>query len=203
MRDLFSTNPKANTAPRAPASAATLTAATVATATAPPPAAAKPAAPAPTAPLAVAPIASAKVEPAKPTQAAAAPPAAAPAVASAPSAAPVNDGNADVLAAVNSWAKQWAGKNAEGYLAAYSKSFKPEDGLSRSAWSEARRERIAAPKRISVELLGTTVEMLSATEAKVTFRQAYSSDALQTRSRKTLTLVKEGASWRIVRERVG
>ena len=203
VRDLFSTNPTANTAPRAPASAATLTAATVATATAPPPAAAKPAAPAPTAPPAVAPIASAKVEPAKPTQAAAAPPAAAPAVASAPSAAPVNDGNADVLAAVNSWAKQWAGKNAEAYLAAYSKSFKPEDGLSRSAWSEARRERIAAPKRISVELLGTTVEMLSATEAKVTFRQAYSSDALQTRSRKTLTLVKEGASWRIVRERVG
>jgi hypothetical protein len=62
---------------------------------------------------------------------------------------------------------------------------------------------VSSPKRISVELLGTTVEMTSATQAKVTFRQAYNSDALQTRSRKTLSMVKEGAVWRIVRERVG
>ncbi len=199
VRDLFSTNPKANTAPRAPASAAALTAATALPA--PPPAAVKPAAPVP--PPAVSTVAVNKAEPTKPTQSAAAPSVAAPAVASAPATSAGNDGSAEVIAAVNQWAKQWAGKNAEGYLAAYSKSFKPEDGASRSAWSEARRERIAAPKRISVELLGTSVEMLSSTEAKVTFRQAYSSDALQTRSRKTLTLVKEGASWRIVRERVG
>jgi hypothetical protein len=37
----------------------------------------------------------------------------------------------------------------------------------------------------------------------VTFRQAYNSDSLQTRSRKTLTMVKEGSNWLIVRERVG
>ena len=104
---------------------------------------------------------------------------------------------------MNHWVKQWSGKNADGYLAAYSKSFKPEDGATRAAWSQARRERITTPRNINVELLGTTIEMTSATEAKVTFRQAYNSDSLQTRSRKTLTLVKEGASWRIVRERVG
>lgn len=113
------------------------------------------------------------------------------------------DASAEVMNAVSKWAKDWAGKNADGYLAAYSKSFKPEDGSARSAWSAARRERIAAPKRISVEVLGASVEMTSATEAKVTFRQAYSSDALQTRSRKTLTMVKEGSGWMIVRERVG
>ena len=105
--------------------------------------------------------------------------------------------------AVNGWAKAWASKNTDGYLAAYSKAFKPEDGSSRAAWAETRRERIKAPKRIAVELLGTTVEMVSPSEAKVTFRQAYSSDALQTRSRKTLTLVKEGSRWLITRERVG
>ncbi len=204
VRDLFSTNPKANTAPRITASAAGLTSAaapapvaaarpatTAVAAASTPPVAAKaaPAAPA-TTPVAVPAAAvavAAKAEPAKP---ASPPPVAA-------------DGSADVLNAVNKWATAWAGKNPDGYLAAYSKSFKPDDGTSRSAWSATRRERITTPKRIKVEVLGASVDMVSTTEAKVTFRQAYSSDALQTRSRKTLTLNKEGGSWLIVRERVG
>ena len=221
VRDLFSTNPKANTAPRVTASAAGMTAAsvvpvapvaTVAAALTPP----KPPGAAPVAPAAVAApppaqIAAAAGRPPAPPAAAAAPvsaaapavPAPAPAVAAKVEPAKPADGSAEVLNAVGKWAKDWAGKNSDGYLAAYSKSFKPEDGSSRTAWSTGRRERIAAPKRISVEVLGASVEMTSATEAKVTFRQAYSSDALQTRSRKTLNLVKEGSSWLIVRERVG
>ncbi|HPT58117.1 MAG TPA: tetratricopeptide repeat protein [Casimicrobium sp.] len=190
VRDLFSTNPKSNTAPRAattvaaaapPAPAAQVAAAPKATpAPAPAPAAAAPA------PVATVPVAPPKA----PTPA--------------PAPAPVaSDASNDVTNAVNNWAKAWASRNPDNYLAAYSKSFKPEDGSSRSAWAETRRERISAPKRITVELLGTTVEMVSPSEARVTFRQAYSSDALQTRSRKTLTLTKEGSRWLITRERVG
>ena len=192
VRDLFSTNPKANTAPRAAANASPATT----TVAVPPPSAAAvtpPKAAIPTTvttPVAVAPIAATKAPPAAP--------------APAPAPAPVKtDANADVTNAVNSWAKAWASKNPDTYLAAYSKSFRPEDGASRNAWASTRRERITTPKRITVELLGTTVEMVSANEAKVTFRQAYSSDALQTRSRKTLTLAKEGSRWLITRERVG
>ena len=199
VRDLFSTNPKANTAPRPVASAATLTAAsTVLPATRPTTTIVPP----PAAPVAtVAPpvvVAAAKTEPSKLLPAAPAPGAPAPAPVAAPA-----EGSADVLRAVNKWAQEWSGKHADGYLAAYSKSFKPEDGSSRSAWSAARRERVGAPRHIKVEVLGAIVEMKSATEAKVTFRQAYDSDSLQTRSRKTLTLVKEGATWLITRERVG
>ena len=192
VRDLFSTNPKANTAPRAVANASP----TTTTVAVPPPSAAAvtpPKAAIPTTvttPVAVAPIAATKAPPAAP--------------APAPAPAPVKtDANADVTNAVNSWAKAWASKNPDTYLAAYSKSFRPEDGASRNAWASTRRERITTPKRITVELLGTTVEMVSPNEAKVTFRQAYSSDALQTRSRKTLTLAKEGSRWLITRERVG
>jgi len=189
VRDLFSTNPRANTAPKVASAAplsttpppAVIANSVPAAKTATPPAAVA-AAPAPApAPAAAAP---AKAEPAKPSAAAA-------------------DGSADVLAAVNKWAKDWSTNNVDGYLGAYAKSFKPEEGQSRAAWATARRERVAAPKRIKVELLGTTVEMLSATEAKVTFRQAYSSDSLKTRSRKTLTMTKEGGNWQITRERVG
>ena len=202
VRDLFSTNPKANTAPRTTASAAGMTTAPVAAIAAnltPPkaPVAAPVPTPAPAAPVAVAAT--------KPPPAPVAAPAAAPAPAVAAKVEPAKpaDASADVLNAVGKWAKDWAGKNPDGYLAAYSKSFKPEDGTSRAEWSATRRERITTPKRISVEVLGATVEMISASEAKVTFRQAYNSDALQTRSRKTLTMAKEGNTWLITRERVG
>ena len=212
VRDLFSTNPKANTAPRAPTAAAGMTSAPVAAV-----ASITPVAPRPTAPAAAAPAptpaaapAVASIAAAKPAAQAAPPTAApAPAVATKPAAPDVsgdalrNAVNAEVLAVVNKWAKDWAGKNPDGYLAAYAKSFKPEDGSSRANWSSMRRERITTPKRIKVEVLGATVEMTSPTEAKVTFRQAYNSDALQTRSRKTLTMVKEGGTWLITRERVG
>ena len=198
VRDLFSTNPKANTAPRPVASAATL----AATSAAPAPvavAAATPPKATPAAPVAP-PAPAASVAAPAPTKAD--PPKVAPTPPPAP-AASAPDGSADVLRAVNKWAAEWSGKNADGYLAAYSKSFKPEDGTSRSAWSATRRDRVAAQRNIKVEVLGAIVEMTSATEAKVTFRQAYNSDSLQTRSRKTLTLVKEGSAWLITRERVG
>ena len=207
VRDLFSTNPKANTAPRPVASAATL-AATSATLPATRPAATlipPPAVPA-AAPVAVAAITAPKTTPVAPPAALAAPtPAKVDPPKAAPTPAPASapEGSADVLRAVSKWAAEWSGKNPDGYLAAYARSFKPEDGSSRSAWSASRRERVSAPRRIKVEVLGATVQMASATEAKVTFRQAYDSDSLQTRSRKTLTLVKEGSTWLITRERVG
>ena len=204
VRDLFSTNPKANTAPRLTVAAAGMAAPPVAVAAnlTPPTPAKGPIAAPPVAPPVAAPVA---VAAAKPPVAAPAVPAKAEATKPADSSADASrtGSSADVLNAVGKWAKDWAGKNPDGYLAAYSKSFKPEDGTSRSSWSATRRERISTPKRISVEVLGATVEMTSATEAKVTFRQAYNSDALQTRSRKTLTMVKEGNTWLIVRERVG
>ena len=206
VRDLFSTNPKANTAPRPVASATTLTAANTVLSTNRP-------ATTLTAPtVTTAPAAPTTVAAATPPKAAAAPPAvatkaeppkAAPAPAVSPVAAAPAEGSADVLRAVNKWAAEWSGKNADGYLAAYSKSFKPEGGMSYSKWSATRRDRVAAQKNIKVEVLGAIVEMKSATEAKVTFRQAYNSQTLQTRSRKTLNLVKEGSAWLITREHVG
>ncbi len=204
VRDLFSTNPRANTAPRT-----TVAAAAAPLATSPPPtvvsntaAASRPPSPA---------AAPTQVAAAAPTRTAPAPAAAVPVVpvpaatpkAEPAKAAPATDASGEVLAAVNAWARNWSSKNAAGYLDAYSKDFKPDDGTSRTAWAAARRERITTPKRITVEILGASVEMVSATEAKVTFRQAYSSDALKTRSRKTLTMVKEGSGWLIARERVG
>ena len=205
VRDLFSTNPRANTAPRVTASATAL-------ATTPPPVAISNASSsaAATRPTTVTQTQIAASAPARtvPSVATAglppqAPAKAEPAKAEPQKVAPVSDASAEVLAAVNAWASNWSSKNASGYLAAYSQDFKPDDDTPHSAWAATRRERITTPRRISVEVVGATVEMLSPTLAKVTFRQAYASDALKTRSRKTLTLAKEGSGWLITHERVG
>jgi tetratricopeptide (TPR) repeat protein len=197
VRDLFSTNPKANTAPRVTPSAAIAAATPTASAagtvrtmpTAP--------APAPTPPPAAA---ASKAAPA--TQVAQAP-APAPAPPPAPASASNGDSRAEVLAAVNRWAKAWSGRNADGYLASYAKSFAPDKGQSRAAWADARRERVTTPKKIVVEVVDPAVQIVSTNEARVTFRQNYSSDTLNTRSRKTLVLVKEDGEWKIARERSG
>lgn len=196
VRDLFSTNPKANTAPRvvpptavAASSPTQSVAGAVKTAPVTAPSATQ---------SAPANSAAAKTSPtttvAQPT---------APATPSAPPVAANADARADVLAAVNRWAKAWSSRSAEGYLASYAKTFEPDKGQSRSAWAAARRERVTTPKKISVEVVDPTVQIISTTEARVTFRQNYSSDTLNTRSRKTLVMVKEDGEWRIARERSG
>jgi tetratricopeptide (TPR) repeat protein len=198
VRDLFSTNPKANTAPRvaplATVAAASSAATPVTTRPSTPAVAAAPSA-APTPPPKAAP-------PAAPATAAPTTPTPAPA-ATAPVATAGKEASAEVVAAVNRWAKAWSSRNADGYLASYSKSFVPDRGQSRAAWSAARRERVTTPKKISVEIVDPVVQIVSPNEARATFRQNYSSDSLSTRSRKTLTLVKEDGEWKISRERSG
>jgi tetratricopeptide (TPR) repeat protein len=196
VRDLFSTNPKANIAPRISPTAAMAAAPTAAATTAqtrPAPVTSVAA----TAP-AVQPATAAAVQK---SAAATAAPSLAPATPTA--AASTADARGEVLASVNRWAKAWSGRNADGYLASYSKSFAPDRGQSRAAWSTARRERVTTPKKISVEIVDPVVQIVSANEARVSFRQNYASDSLSTRSRKTLTLIKEDGEWKISRERSG
>jgi tetratricopeptide (TPR) repeat protein len=188
VRDLFSTNPKANTAPRVSAAAATPSAPPTVVAAAPVQ---------PTSPSAPATKSTPITQATTPAAAPVTPPVAKPTAPAAP------DSRADVVAAVNRWAKAWSARNADGYLASYAKSFSPENRQTKSAWAAARRERVTSPKRINVQVLDPVVEMVSSNEARVVFRQRYESDSLNTRSRKTLTLVKEDGDWRISRERSG
>ena len=197
VRDLFSTQPRANTAPRSSLAAATGSTTTQV-------AAASPSAAAPASTLAAA--AASKAASVAASARAEAPPASAqpaPAqAASANAAAPTND-PAPVLAAVNAWAASWSRRDANAYLAAYSKNFKPDDGSSRAAWAERRRERVTTPKSIKVSVLAPQVTFQSPTEATVVFRQSYQSDTLRTNTRKTLRLVNEGGNWLITSERSG
>jgi tetratricopeptide (TPR) repeat protein len=223
IKDLFSTQPRASQKPDASkiASNATVAAPAASPSVAPPPAAPKAepvrvaAAPAPlvapplpsapatgparaipvTAPTASAPVAAAPAPIAPAPQVVAAP---APQVQTSASAGETES----VLAAVRGWAGAWSKQDADRYVAAYSSSFKPDDGKSRREWERERRDRVTSPSYVKVEIADAAVVMNSDGTADVKFRQNYDSSKLKNHSvRKTLSLVKTGAGWQIVRER--
>lgn len=107
--------------------------------------------------------------------------------------------NADVESAVRAWAAAWAAKDMNAYLAAYSPSFATPAGQSRKAWEADRRARIVGKARISVKV-DNLVVTTNGNNATAKFRQEYKADALELTNGKTLTLVKTGDRWLIVRE---
>ena len=88
------------------------------------------------------------------------------------------------------------------YLASYGKDFNPQGNQSRSAWEAERKQRIVGKSRIDVKISDMTVTV-NGSKASARFRQAYSSDALNVTSRKTLELVKVGDRWVITKESTG
>lgn len=142
--------------------------------------------------------------PAAPAPAPAAAPTPTPAPAAATPAAPAAAAAAtqDVTAAVQAWAAAWAAKDMKAYLGAYDKDFDPPGRQTRAAWEKEREARIVGKSKIAVQVSDITVSV-SGNKATARFRQAYSADALNVTSRKTLDLVQNGGRWAIVRESTG
>ncbi|THF62511.1 nuclear transport factor 2 family protein [Pseudothauera rhizosphaerae] len=158
------------------------------------------------APAAAEPVASSAL-PAKPASAAPAapPPTATAAAVQTPAAAKpaAETGQTDaVLAAVQSWAAAWAGKEVDRYLAAYDKDFEVPGGRARSDWENERRQRIARPASISVEIDNPRVR-IDGERAEVRFLQRYRASNYKANTIKILELVRRGDRWRIARETVG
>jgi tetratricopeptide (TPR) repeat protein len=108
----------------------------------------------------------------------------------------------NVMAAVRGWASAWSKQDADRYISTYSSNFKPDDGKSRREWERERRDRVTSPSYVKVEVAEAAVVMNSDGTADVKFRQNYDSSKLKNHSvRKTLSLVKTGTGWQIVRER--
>lgn len=133
--------------------------------------------------------------------------ASAPSAAATPVAAPATLAGADTSAkevesAVHNWASAWSAKDMKAYLAAYGKEFDPSGAQNRTVWEEERRKRIVGKSQISVKLDNIIVSV-SGTSATAKFRQNYKADGLSVSSKKTLTLVKKGDQWQIVKESVG
>jgi len=154
------------------------------------------AAPAPAAAVAPPPADAAKPAgeaPAKP--AAEAPPKPAP-VAVAPAKATAED----AVMVVEDWARAWSAKDADAYLAFYAPDFNVPGGEKRESWEKTRRQRVAAPKSVSVVVEGLKAELQGEGKASVSFRQLYKSDVLSVASNKTLVMVLVDGRWRIQQE---
>ncbi|MBU3621817.1 tetratricopeptide repeat protein [Polynucleobacter sp. CS-Odin-A6] len=104
-----------------------------------------------------------------------------------------------INANMSDWVKAWSSKNVKSYLAFYSPSFSPDKGLSYSDWLEQRKQRVAKPGAINVEISVMKV-VKSKGKIVVTFRQKYNSANVNTNSVKALEWVNDKGTWLIVRE---
>src|SRR5438094_1167989 len=116
---------------------------------------------------------------------------------------PAADATTEVMQAVNGWAQAWSKQDVDGYLGYYAKDFQTPGGEARDAWEKTRRTRISGAKSIEVGIDSPKVTMHSPEQASVSFRQTYRSDRLNTKSRKTLELVKLDGRWLIREEKAG
>lgn len=129
----------------------------------------------------------------------------APVVAPAPEPIPPADRAASITAvtqAVFSWANAWSDQNINRYLDSYDAQFQPPAGMSRSAWENQRKQRVAKPKKIAVDVINPSIELIGNDRARAVFNQRYSSDSFTDEVRKELLLRRSNNRWRITREAV-
>lgn len=116
---------------------------------------------------------------------------------------PAADPATEVLQATQAWAAAWSAQDSKKYLALYAKEFKTPGGESRKAWEAQRKERIAKPKSIRVEVRDAKTNIADDSHASVSFRQSYRASHLNTFSAKVLEWVKVDGQWLIAEERAG
>ena len=110
----------------------------------------------------------------------------------------------EVIDTVEAWAKAWSSKDVEAYLSFYAKDFKTPGGEPRAEWEKGRRQRIAAPKSITVAVNSFKVSVAADSQSTVAFRQSYSSDVINSViSTKTLIMAKVDGRWLIQQEKAG
>lgn len=125
------------------------------------------------------------------------PPAAAPA-----SPAPAAEADKAIGEQVQGWARAWQEKAIDDYLKHYAPDFQPAGKLAHADWLAQRRQRLARPGTISVEIDKLQIRQDGDT-ASARFQQTYRADAQTLVDNKTLELVRRNGQWLILREYTG
>ncbi|MDR7307107.1 TolC family outer membrane protein [Rhodoferax saidenbachensis] len=144
------------------------------------------------------PVAVAKPSPVEPAPL----PVALPAPVKAPTPDPAAQACMQVPQSVQTWLAAWNSKDATGYLSHYAENFVPAMGLSRSAWETLRKKRIGKQGDIQATVSDIKPLTCDAKSAEVAFKQEYGSVDYRDSVEKTLSLVRVGDAWKIVRETV-
>jgi hypothetical protein len=98
---------------------------------------------------------------------------------------------------VRAWAAAWAARKPDAVVQAYSPEFQAAGEGGSAAFLEQRREQVASGRAPEARLDEVVVTPSGADRRVVTFVQRFGDGAV----RKELTLVRDGAAWRIVAER--
>ena len=107
---------------------------------------------------------------------------------------------AGLVALVEEWAEAWRQRDAEAYLGFYHSDFHYQArNMGLEAFKEYRGELIRTAEAIEIKLSNFEVQVDGDT-AKVMFIQDYRSDSMRDRGRKTLTMKKTDAGWKITAE---
>lgn len=100
---------------------------------------------------------------------------------------------------LQAWAEAWEGKAIDDYLQHYASDFQPAGKLSHPDWLAQRRQRLARPGTISVEISELDIRQ-SGDTASARFVQTYRASGQTLTDRKTLELVRRDGKWLILRE---
>lgn len=125
-----------------------------------------------------------------------------PAPVKAPAPDPVAQACTQVPQSVQTWLAAWNSKDASGYLGHYAENFVPALGLSRGAWESLRKKRIDKQGGIQATVSDIKPLACDAKSAEVSFKQEYGSVDYRDSVEKTLSLIRVGDAWKIVRETV-
>ncbi|MFO7543376.1 MAG: efflux RND transporter periplasmic adaptor subunit [Thiobacillus sp.] len=135
-----------------------------------------------------------------PAPAKASPSKAAPSRPSAPATASASTLETSALSALEQWRKAWESKDMAAYLAAYAADFRG-DNASRKAWARQREARIVKPGSLSIRISNARVQPVADNKVRVHFRQQYQAAGYRDTTLKSLLMVLDKGTWRILEER--
>jgi tetratricopeptide (TPR) repeat protein len=98
------------------------------------------------------------------------------------------------------WARVWAAKDFDAYVAFYSENFEPQQHPTRDDWMEYRKPRVVRPGKVVIEITDLKVRPLSEGYLEVRFRQRYDASNLKTNASRFLIWAREESGWKIIRE---
>ena len=108
-----------------------------------------------------------------------------------------------VAAKVKHWANAWGNRDVEGYLAHYSDTYQPGDGLTHQQWLAQRRLRLGRQSVAEIEITGLRILREGQDRATAQFTQNFNSVGFnEVGTVKELEMRRVGDGWKIIGERI-
>ena len=100
---------------------------------------------------------------------------------------------------IENWKVSWESKDLTGYFSKYSKYFKIKNEIKYKRWKKTRTEKIINKKKISIKLTNISYKFKDGFWF-VSMSQAYSSGNYSDNEEKTLVIINESGTYKIIEE---